>query len=96
LNLIKDALKEVDRLIGRIPRIPDGTVDMPQFIPPAEPKADDLSLSKEVMGILANAINEGGGCGHIQKGHGDIIQRCWCGVLSQCSKGRCVCISRKT
>ncbi|MGD9158584.1 MAG: 3-hydroxyacyl-CoA dehydrogenase/enoyl-CoA hydratase family protein [Desulfobacteraceae bacterium] len=59
LNLIKYALNEVDRLIGRIPRIPDGTVDMPEFIPPVEPKAGDLPLSKEVMGILANAINEG-------------------------------------
>ena len=58
-NLIKAALEEVSRLIGRIPRIPDGTVDMPEFIPPSEPKAGDLPLSKEVMGILASAINEG-------------------------------------
>lgn len=59
LNLIKAALNEVDRLIGRIPRIPDGTVDMPEFIPPTDPKAGDLSLSREAMRILANAINGG-------------------------------------
>ena len=58
-DLIKAALEEVNNLIGRIPRIPDGAVDMPEFIPPAEPKAGDLPLSKEVMEVLANAINEG-------------------------------------
>ena len=58
-NLIKSALNEVNSLIGRIPRIPDGTVDMPEYKVPAEPKAGDLPLSKEAMGILAKAINEG-------------------------------------
>ncbi len=67
LNLIKAALKEVDRLIGHIPRIPDGVVDMPGFIPPAEPMAGDLPLSKEAMGILANAINGGAAADSFKK-----------------------------
>ena len=67
LNLIKAALKEVDRLIGRIPRIPDGIVDMPEFIPPAEPMAGDLPLSSEAMRILANAINGGAAADSFKK-----------------------------
>ena len=67
LNLIKAALNEVDRLMGRIPRIPDGTVDMPVFTPPSEPKAGDLPLSKEAMGILANSINGGAAADSFKK-----------------------------
>ena len=59
LNMIKTAIDEVNKLAGNVPRIPDGPVDIPEFTPPAEPKAGDMPLSKEAMGILANVINEG-------------------------------------
>ena len=59
LNMIKVAIDEVERLTGRVPRIHEGPVDIPEFKIPAEPRAGDLPLSREAMGILANAINKG-------------------------------------
>lgn len=59
LNMIRAAIDEVDRLSGRVPRIPEGRVDMPEFRVPDDPKAGDIRLSKEAMGILANAVNGG-------------------------------------
>ena len=59
LNMIKTAIDEVNKLAGNVPRIPDGPVDIPEFTPPAEPKAGGMPLSKEAVGILANVINEG-------------------------------------
>ena len=58
LDMIKTAIDEVNKLAGNVPRIPDGPVDIPEFTPPAEPKAGNMPLSKEAMGILANVINE--------------------------------------
>ncbi len=59
LDMIKTAVAEVHRLNGRIPRIPDGPVNMPEFVPSHTPMAGDLPLSKEAVGILAKVINEG-------------------------------------
>ena len=42
-----------------MPRIADGTVSIPEFKVPEDPKSGDLPLSKEVLGIVAKVINEG-------------------------------------
>jgi enoyl-CoA hydratase/3-hydroxyacyl-CoA dehydrogenase len=57
-DLIDAAVAEVNRLQGDIPRISEGPVEIPPFTVPEEPTADDLRLSKEILGIVARVINE--------------------------------------
>ena len=57
-ELIDAAIAEVNRLQGNIPRIPEGPVDIPEFVVPDEPKAGDLPLSKEILGIIGGIINK--------------------------------------
>jgi enoyl-CoA hydratase/carnithine racemase len=56
-ELIDAAIAEVNNLQGKIPRIPEGPVDIPQFVVPDAPMAGDLPLSKEILGIIGNIIN---------------------------------------
>lgn len=58
INMIRAAIDEVNRLKGRIPRIPDRPAEIPLFIPPAEPKSGDVPLSKEAVGIIADVIRD--------------------------------------
>ncbi len=57
-ELIDAAIAEVNSLQGNIPRIPDGAVDIPEFVVPDDPKAGDLPLSKEILGIIGGIINK--------------------------------------
>jgi enoyl-CoA hydratase/carnithine racemase len=57
-ELIDAAISEVNSLQGNIPRIADAAVDIPEFIIPDDPKAGDLSLSKEILGIIGGIINK--------------------------------------
>ncbi|MBW1775720.1 MAG: hypothetical protein JRJ82_23030, partial [Deltaproteobacteria bacterium] len=45
LDMIRSALEEVSRLVGKITGIPEGPVDIPVFQIPEEPKAGKLALS---------------------------------------------------
>ena len=58
-EMIAAAIKEVGRLEGNVPRITSGPVAIPEFVVPDEPKAGDLPLSKEALGIVGSVINEG-------------------------------------
>lgn len=57
-ELIDAAIAEVNALKGNIPRIPDGPVDIPEFVVPEAPTAGDLPLSKEILGIIGGIINK--------------------------------------
>jgi len=57
-ELIDAAIAEVNNLQGNIPRIADGAVDIPEFVVPDDPKAGDLPLSKEILGIIGGIINK--------------------------------------
>ncbi|MBN1570834.1 MAG: 3-hydroxyacyl-CoA dehydrogenase/enoyl-CoA hydratase family protein [Acidobacteria bacterium] len=57
-ELIDAAIAEVNALQGNIPRIPEGAVDMPEFVVPDAPMAGDLPLSKEILGIIGGIINK--------------------------------------
>jgi len=57
-ELIDAAIAEVGRLQGNVPRIADGPVSIPEFIVPDDPKAGDLPLSKEILGIIGGVINK--------------------------------------
>jgi enoyl-CoA hydratase/3-hydroxyacyl-CoA dehydrogenase len=58
-ELIKVALEEVNRLQGKITRIPDGKVAIPEFTLPDPPVAGKLPLSKEVIAITVKTIQAG-------------------------------------
>ena len=57
-ELIDMAIAEVNRLQDNIPRISEEPVDIPPFTTPEKPMADDLPLSKEILGIIGGVINE--------------------------------------
>jgi enoyl-CoA hydratase/carnithine racemase len=57
-DLMDAAIAEVDRLQESIPRITEGPVEIPPFTVPEAPMAGDLPLSKEILGIIAGAINK--------------------------------------
>ena len=58
-DLIKAALEEVNRLQGKIQRIPDGKVEIPGFTLPDPPVAGKQPLSREVIAITVKTIKEG-------------------------------------
>lgn len=57
-ELIKSAIKEVKRLSGNIPRIPEGKIDIPSIRVPDTPMASKLPLSKEAVSITAETIEK--------------------------------------
>jgi len=57
-DLIDAAIAEVNRLQGNIPRISEGPVEIPPFTVPEAPMAEDLPLSKEILGIIGGVINK--------------------------------------
>jgi enoyl-CoA hydratase/3-hydroxyacyl-CoA dehydrogenase len=57
-DLIDAAIVEVDSLQGNIPRISEGPVEIPPFTVPEAPMAEDLPLSKEILGIIGEVINK--------------------------------------
>lgn len=57
-ELIDAAIAEVLRLKDDVPGITQGPVSIPPFAVSEAPKAGDLPLSKEALGIIARVINE--------------------------------------
>jgi enoyl-CoA hydratase/3-hydroxyacyl-CoA dehydrogenase len=57
-ELIDAAIAEVNALQGNIPRVPDGAAKIPEFVVPEDPRAGDLPLSKEILGIIGGIINK--------------------------------------
>lgn len=57
-DLIDAAIAEVNRLQGKLPRISEGPVEIPPFKVPEAPIADDLPLSREILGIISGVINK--------------------------------------
>jgi enoyl-CoA hydratase/3-hydroxyacyl-CoA dehydrogenase len=60
--LISAAIEEVNNMQGKITRIPEGRVEIPDFKIPDEPKAGHQVLSKEAVSIIKKVIQEGSAC----------------------------------
>lgn len=60
-GLIQAAVEEVKNIEGKIKRIPDGRVDIPEIDVPAEPMAGKQALSKEAVAIAEKTIKAGAG-----------------------------------
>ena len=58
-EMIKEAVKEVKNIQGKIKRLPEGKVDIPEMIIPDQPMAGDLILSKEAISIIVRTIKDG-------------------------------------
>jgi enoyl-CoA hydratase/3-hydroxyacyl-CoA dehydrogenase len=58
-ELLQEAVQEVNRLQGKITRIPDGKVELPDFNLPDPPAAGKLPLSREVIAITVKTIQAG-------------------------------------
>jgi enoyl-CoA hydratase / 3-hydroxyacyl-CoA dehydrogenase len=57
-DLIDTAIEEVHRLHGKIPRISDAAVDIPDISIPAEPAAGKQPLSKDAVAITAATVSK--------------------------------------
>ena len=55
-DMIAAAVSEVHGLQGKIPAVPEGKVDIPDFSIPAEPVAGNLPLSREAIAVAAKTI----------------------------------------
>ncbi|MBN2468257.1 MAG: enoyl-CoA hydratase/isomerase family protein, partial [Deltaproteobacteria bacterium] len=60
-DMITAAVREVNRLQGRIERIPDGTAKIAEIVTEAQPMSGRLPLSKEAVGIVEKTIKNGAG-----------------------------------
>ncbi|MBN2123327.1 MAG: 3-hydroxyacyl-CoA dehydrogenase/enoyl-CoA hydratase family protein, partial [Deltaproteobacteria bacterium] len=58
-DLIRAAVEEVHHLEGKIRRIPDGRVEIPEVSIPDQPAAGKLPLSREAVAITAKTIQAG-------------------------------------
>ncbi len=58
-EMIREAVKEVNSIHGRIKRIPDRSADIPGITIPAQPMAGKLALSKEAISIITKTIQAG-------------------------------------
>jgi enoyl-CoA hydratase/3-hydroxyacyl-CoA dehydrogenase len=58
-EMIQEAVKEVNRLEGKIKRIPDGKIEIPGIEFPEEPMAGKLCLSKEAVSVVVKTIQKG-------------------------------------
>jgi enoyl-CoA hydratase/3-hydroxyacyl-CoA dehydrogenase len=56
--LIAAAVETVNNLQGKIDRIPEGKVEIPQFKIPQEPKSGKQALSKEAVSLAAKVVGE--------------------------------------
>ncbi len=57
--LIKEAVQKVKDLEGKVKRVPDAPVDIPEIVLPSEPMAGKQPLSKEAVSIAAETVKEG-------------------------------------
>ncbi|MCD6567982.1 MAG: 3-hydroxyacyl-CoA dehydrogenase/enoyl-CoA hydratase family protein [Dehalococcoidia bacterium] len=58
LDMVQKAIKEVKGLSGKIQRIPDGRVDIPEIKLPDQPVAGKLALSKEAIAVMSRTIKD--------------------------------------
>jgi enoyl-CoA hydratase/3-hydroxyacyl-CoA dehydrogenase len=58
-DMIRQALEEVKNIQGKIKRIPDGRIEIPEIIIPDKPMAGKLPLSQEAVSITAKTIEDG-------------------------------------
>ena len=58
-DMIKEAVKEVGNLQGKVKRIPEGKVDIPEIEVPEQPMAGELLLSKAAISIIVKTIRDG-------------------------------------
>lgn len=58
-DMIREAVKEVGNLQGKVKPIPEGKVDIPAVEVPEQPMAGKLPLSKEAVSIAARTIRDG-------------------------------------
>ncbi len=58
-EMIREAVEEVKNLEGKIKRIPDRSVDIPEITIPDQPMAGKLALSKEAISIIVKTIKAG-------------------------------------
>ena len=58
-DMIKEAVKEVENMQGKIQRILEGKVDIPEFHIPDQPMSGKLALSREAISIIAKTIKNG-------------------------------------
>jgi enoyl-CoA hydratase/3-hydroxyacyl-CoA dehydrogenase len=58
-ELIKAAVEEVKNLQGKVKRIPDAKVDIPEITIPDEPMAGKQALSKEAVSIALKTVKDG-------------------------------------
>ena len=56
--MIQAAVEEVHRLQGKIVKIPEGKVDIPEISVPDRPMAGKLLLSSEAVSIVAKIIQD--------------------------------------
>jgi enoyl-CoA hydratase/3-hydroxyacyl-CoA dehydrogenase len=57
-SLISAAVETVNDLQGKISRIPEGKIDIPEVHLPAEPKAGKQVLSKEAVALTVKVIRQ--------------------------------------
>ena len=58
-DLIMKAVEEVKNLQGKVKRIPNGKVDIPEITIPDEPMAGKQPLSKEAVSIVVKTVKDG-------------------------------------
>ena len=58
-EMIREAVEEVKNMQGKIKRIPDRSVDIPEITIPDQPMAGKLALSKEAISIIVKTIKAG-------------------------------------
>ncbi|MBE9522968.1 MAG: enoyl-CoA hydratase/isomerase family protein [Proteobacteria bacterium] len=58
-EMIKEAVQEVKNMQGKIQRIHEGKLDIPEVPIPDQPMAGKLALSKEAISIIAKTIENG-------------------------------------
>lgn len=58
-EMIREAVREVKNIQGKIKRVPDRSVKIPEITIPAQPVAGNLILSKEAISIIEKTIKDG-------------------------------------
>jgi len=58
-EMIREAVEEVKNMQGKIKRIPDRSIDIPEITVPAQPMAGKLALSKEAISIIVKTVKAG-------------------------------------
>jgi enoyl-CoA hydratase/3-hydroxyacyl-CoA dehydrogenase len=58
-EMIREAVEEVKNMQGKIKRIPDQSIDIPEISVPDNPMAGKLPLSKEAISIIEKTVKAG-------------------------------------